>query len=322
MMTSILYESEKKTMYETISLANLSHEDWLRLRKTGIGGSDAGAICGLNPYSSAMHVYWDKISQELIREDKEAMRQGRDLEEYVAKRFCEATGFKVRRCNLMYRSKKNPFMIADIDRFVVGQPAGLECKTANAYQAEKWKHGEIPPHYLLQCCHYMAVTGKKEWYLAVVILGREFQYRKITWNDQVIQNLIAIEREFWTSHILQRRLPSPDGSNAFEEALGTYFPLAKKGSSIPLVGFDEKLNRREELIRLIKKLEQEQKQIEQEVKCFMKENELAESASYRVSWSNVETTKLDTKRVKEEEPQLYENFSKTTTSRRFTVRAA
>ena len=56
-------------MYKTISLANVSHEDWLRLRKTGIGGSDAGAICGLNPYSSAMNVYRDKLSEELLLED-------------------------------------------------------------------------------------------------------------------------------------------------------------------------------------------------------------------------------------------------------------
>lgn len=309
-------------MYETISLANVSHEDWLRLRKTGIGGSDAGAICGLNPYSSAMNVYRDKLSKELIFEDNESMRQGRDLEEYVARRFCEATGFKVRRSNMLYRSKEHPFMIANIDRFLVGQDAGLECKTANAYQAEKWSHDEIPPHYLLQCCHYMAVTGKKEWYLAVVILGRDFNYVKLRWNDQIIKNLIAIEREFWNYHILQNRLPKSDGSQAFEEVLGDYFHLAKRGSSIPLVGFDEKLTHREELIAQIKKLEKEQKQIEQEVKCFMQENETAVSEKYRVSWSNVETTKLDTKRVKEEQPELYENFSKTTTSRRFTVKAA
>ena len=79
---------------------------------------------------------------------------------------------------------------------------------------------------------------------------------------------------------------------------------------------------REELIAQIKKLEKEQKQIEQEVKCFMQENETAVSEKYRVSWSNVETIKLDTKRVKEEQPELYENFSKTTTVRRFTVKAA
>ena len=52
-------------MYETISIVNMPHEEWLELRKMGIGGSDAGAICGLAPYSSAIHVYQDKTNDEI-----------------------------------------------------------------------------------------------------------------------------------------------------------------------------------------------------------------------------------------------------------------
>ena len=114
-------------MYETVSTKGMSHEEWLRMRKTGIGGSDAGAICGLNPYVSAMEVFQDKTTEGVKEVDNESMRQGRDLEDYVARRFMEETGLKVRRSNVMYRSQENPFMIADVDRLVVGQDAGLEC---------------------------------------------------------------------------------------------------------------------------------------------------------------------------------------------------
>ena len=79
-------------MCTMISTANMSREEWLKLRKTGLGGSDAGAICGLNPYSSPMKVYQDKTSEDVSDQDNEAMRQGRDLEDYVARRFMEATG--------------------------------------------------------------------------------------------------------------------------------------------------------------------------------------------------------------------------------------
>ena len=163
-------------MYEKISLKGVSHEQWLKLRKTGIGGSDAGAVCGLNPYSSAMKVFQDKISDTVKEADNEAMRIGHDLEDYVAKRFTEATGLKVRKSNFMYRSKEHPYMLADVDRLIVGEDAGLECKTASAYSADKWADGNIPLHYVMQCYHYMAVTGKRTWYLAAVILGKEFVY--------------------------------------------------------------------------------------------------------------------------------------------------
>lgn len=128
----------------------MTNTEWLELRKTGIGGSDAGAVCGLNPYSSPIKVFYDKTGRETKELDSEAVRQGHDLEEYVAQRFMEATGFRVRRSNYMYRNIKYPFMIADVDRLVVGEDAGLECKTASAYNADKWKDGEIPLHYVMQ----------------------------------------------------------------------------------------------------------------------------------------------------------------------------
>lgn len=309
-------------MYTSISTAGISREEWLKMRKSGIGGSDAGAICDLNPYSSPMNVYQDKTTDEISNIDNEAMRQGRDLEEYVAGRFTEETGLKVRRSNKMYRSKEHPFMLADVDRLIAGEDAGLECKTASILNADKWKDGRIPPHYLIQCLHYMAVTGKKQWYIAVVILGVDFKYRKITWNQTLIDELTAVEEAFWNHHVIPRKMPEPDGSEACGEALSRYFHSARKKSSIPLVGFDEKLKKREEIQKGIRRLEQEQRQIEQEIKCYMQDNELAFNDRYRVSWSNVDTARLDAKRLKEEQPEIYKNFINITTSRRFSIKAA
>lgn len=113
-------------MKRLVSTLDLSHGEWLRYRKLGIGGSDAGAICGLNPYVTAMQVYHDKISDTADDTANEAMRQGRDLEEYVAQRFMEATGKKVRRANAIFYNEENPFMLANVDRLIVGEDAGLE----------------------------------------------------------------------------------------------------------------------------------------------------------------------------------------------------
>ena len=307
-------------MCTTISTLNMSREKWLQLRKSGIGGSDAGAICGLNPYASPMSVYRDKTSEDLSDLDSETMRQGRDLEDYVARRFMEATGLKVRRSNMMYRSEEYPFMIADVDRLIVGEDAGLECKTASAYNADKWKDGEVPLHYLMQCCHYMAVTGRNAWYIAVVILGQDFKYARIDRDEQLISQLVAIEEAFWNNHVRPRVIPAPDGSKACDEVLEQYFHRARKESTIPLIGFDEKLNRRTELLGQIAELEREQKQIEQEVKLYMQDNELASSDRYRVSWTNVDTARLDTKRLKAERPEIYQDFPKITSSRRLTIK--
>ncbi len=309
-------------MFEKISLAGVDTKGWLRLRKSGIGGSDAGAICGVNPYSSAMKVFQDKTNESVEEQDNEAIRIGHDLEDYVAQRFMEATGLKVRKSNFMYRSKEHPFMIADVDRLVAGEDAGLECKTASAYNADKWADGNIPLHYVLQCYHYMAVTGKRTWYIAAVILGREFTYRKLEWDEELISGLIAMEEDFWNGHVVKRIMPPPDGSKACDEVIEQYFHTAKKASEIKLVGFDEKLKRREEILRYVAELQEEQKQIEQEVKLFMKDNELVSSECFRVSWKNIDSTKLDTTRIKSERPEIYIDYGKASHYRRFEVKAA
>ena len=310
-------------MYIKIPIKDLSREEWLKLRKTGIGGSDAGSICGMNPYSNAMKVFHDKTSDTIEeQQDNEAIRQGHDLEEYVAQRFMEETGLKVRRSNFMYRNLEYPFMIADVDRLVIGEDAGLECKTASAYNADKWKDGEIPLHYIMQCYHYMAVTGKRVWYIAAVILGREFTYRRLEWDDALISQMTAAEQYFWKNHVEKGIMPDPDGSKACDEVLRQYFHTARKSVEIELVGFDEKLDRRAALLEQIAPLQQELNQIEQEVKLYMKDNETASSSRFKVMWSSVEKTSLDTKRIKLEKPEIYQEYAKVSVSRRFQIKSA
>lgn len=309
-------------MYEKISTEKMGREEWLALRKTGIGGSDAGTVCGINPYSSAMKLFYDKTGKEVEEQENEAMRQGHDLENYVAQRFTEATGLKVRRSNYMYRNTEYPFMIADVDRLVVGEDAGLECKTASAYQADKWKDGDIPLHYMLQCYHYMAVTGKRTWYIAAVILGKEFVYHKLEWDNELIESLIHAEKRFWEDYIIPQKMPNPDGSKICNEVLNQYFHSAKDKSVVKLVGFDEKLDRRAEIIKQVDSLQQELTYIEQEIKLFMQENERAFSDKYRISWVNVKSIRLDTKLLKQEKPEIYKEYAKPSSSRKFQIRVA
>lgn len=269
---------------------DLSHEEWLKLRKQGLGGSDAGAVCGVNPYSSAFSVYVNKTGEEAEIEDNERLRQGRDLEEYVARRFTESSGLKVHKTNYLYRHDDHPWMIADVDRVIAYENAGLECKTVNAWSADKWKSiDKLPESYFLQCQHYMAVMGWDYMYLAGLILGSDFVYYRIDRNEELIHSLIKIEKDFWENNVLARVIPDPDGSKAYDDMLGGYFN-AKKESSIPLIGLDSDLKRRGELTGLLSKMETEKKMIDQKLKLYLGENEVAENDHYRVSWKMSEST--------------------------------
>lgn len=309
-------------MFRTLAKTkDLDHEIWLKYRKLGIGGSDAGAICGLNPYVSPISVYLDKTSDKIIVKDNEAMRQGRDLEQYVADRFTEETGKRVRRDNRILQNVENPFMFANVDRMIVGESAGLECKTASPYSSSHWEDGHIPEHYQIQCHHYMAVTGAKEWYIAVVILGREFKFAKIKRDEEVISSLISIEKDFWENNILKRKMPSPDGSTIADEVINSYYK-SSMNKSIELQQYEEQLKRRDEIINLIAKMDKEKKEIEQKVKIAMEDAEMAITSAHRISWKSYSTARIDLDRLKKEQPDIYTSYRKQSNSRRFIVEAA
>lgn len=302
-----------------VSTKDMDHDTWLQYRKKGIGGSDAGSICGLNPYSSAVTVFLDKTQQLQEKEDNESMRQGRDLEEYVSRRFMEETGKKVKRANSIFYSREHPFMLANVDRLIVGENAGLECKTASAYSASNWKDGHIPESYEIQCHHYMAVTGADAWYIACVILGKEFVWKKIERDEEIIRMLINIESDFWNQNVLANKIPAPDGTKASDELIKTYYGSSDPGKKIELIGFDEKLKRRADIISLEEKLDQEKSQIEQEIKMYMEDAEKAESDQYSVSWKTISSNRVDSKKLKKEYPDVYAACAKTSESRRFTI---
>ena len=122
--------------------------EWLKERQAGIGGSDVGAILGVNKYKTAFQVYIEKtetISE--VKEQSEAAYWGDQFEDIVAKEFEKRTGKKVRRDRKHYKNSEYPFMVANIDRKVVGENAILECKTANQYLASEWKDAEIQASY-------------------------------------------------------------------------------------------------------------------------------------------------------------------------------
>ena len=111
-----------------VDVKDLTHEEWLNWRRKGIGGSEVGAICGLSKYKSAYAIYLSKIDELPYEKQSEQAHFGDVLEEVVAREFARVTGKKVRKKNKMLRHKDHNFMLANIDRLVVGEKAFLECK--------------------------------------------------------------------------------------------------------------------------------------------------------------------------------------------------
>ena len=299
----------------------MSREEWLAARKKGIGGSDASAILGLNPYSSPLRVYLDKIGKSEEKETNEAMRQGTDLEQYVAERFTEDTGKAVKRCNKILQHPDYPWMLANVDRLIVGENAGLECKTTSPYSKFKFDEGEINPHYYWQSMHYMAVTGAERWYVAVLVLGKAFHVFELERDEDAISALVDAEQIFWEQHVEPKVPPLPTGTDVDDEAVSILYPQGDDGEEVLDVDMDDDLNLRALKVKQRDELDAEIKEIDQRVKLAMGDFQRGISAGWKISWTNTSTSRVDTKLLKAKYPQIAEEVTKVTAGRRFSITA-
>ena len=285
-----------------ISTKGMSHDEWLKHRQKSIGGSDASAILGMNAYSSPYTVWADKLGKLPPKEDSEAMRIGRDLEEYVAQRFTEKTGKKVRRENNIILNPDFPFAHANIDRMVIGEDAGLECKTTSSLNLAKFKNGEFPDNYYAQCVHYMMVTGCKRWHLGVLVLGRGFFEFTIERDEDEIAALAKSEADFW-EYVKKQTPPAVDGTDSTTKTISTIFPNSNT-ETVNLFAYETDLKSYMTFNSLIKDIEKQRDEVANRIKAFLGEAGKGESDGFKVSWSATERTTFDHKRFAEENPDV------------------
>ena len=301
-----------------ISTVGMSHDEWLEHRRKSIGGSDASAILGMNTYCSPYTVWADKLGKLPPNEDNEAMRLGRDLEDYVAKRFTEETGKKVRRENNIIINPDYPFAHANVDRMIVGEDAGLECKTTSVMNLKRFKDGEYPENYYCQCVHYLMVTGAKKWHLAVLILGVGLKVFTIERDEEEIAALAKSEEAFW-EYVKNNTPPETDGSESTSETLTTIYPESN-GNTVNLFAYEESLKQYIAIGKQIDELKKLKEEMANNVKAFMGEAGKGESNHFKVSWSSSLRTTFDHKKFASDNPNLdLTQYYKSSNTRTFRV---
>ena len=301
-----------------IDTRNMPRDQWLELRKKTIGGSDAAGIVGLSSYATPYTVWANKTGRLPDSEDNEAMRQGRDLEEYVARRWMEATGKTVRRCNAMLYNSLYPYAHADIDRSVMGENAGLECKTTSTLNIRQFHGVDFPEKYYVQCVHYMAVTGAVRWYLAVLVLGKGFYNFVLERNQEEIDALMAAERDFW-EFVKNDSPPDLDGLEATGEALQAIYP-ASDGSSIQLFGRESMLSEYFSLRNEAQLLEERMDQIVNTIMEDLQDSERGSCGGFSVLWKSQTRRQFQPKEFEKAHPEIdLRPYYKHTTSRPFKI---
>jgi putative phage-type endonuclease len=304
---------------------DMSREMWLRFRRKGLGGSDIGALMGFNKWKSPMDVYLDKMG-ELPDQDEisEAAYFGNRLENFVAEEFMLKTGLKVRRNNFLLQHDEYPFLLANVDRVIVASgddgPGILECKTASEYLKQSWNEDEVPPSYFLQVQHYLAVTGYKYGWIASLIGGNKFYHKRIERDDELIEQMIEVASNFWNNHVVPGIPPEWDGSAASSDLLDKMYPNAQKNQIVLPSKADELINEFEKAKENEKFWKGEKDKYANQLKGFLEDNEVGATEDRKVFWKNQSRSSIDSKKLREEEPEIYNKYIKTSTFRKFEVK--
>ena len=237
-------------------------------RATGIGGSDAAAVCGLNPYKSPVDVYLEKVGAAAPVDETERMFWGNKLEDVVADVYSDRTGRKVRRRNRTCRHRQHPFMLGHIDRDVVGERRLLECKTADKWTIGQWGEpgtDEVPDYYLVQVAHYLAVL---DYDVADLLLfnGTEASGIYTIPRDRELEaNLVEREHDFWMRHVLPEVPPPPTRA----ADLRVLFPRDSGGSIVATPEIAAKCAQLKALRKALKQGEAETEEMALEIRAFM-----------------------------------------------------
>ena len=305
-----------------VETEGLSREEWLRYRKCGIGGSDVAAILGISKWNSAISLWLDKTNQtnEPV-EENEAMQWGTIMEPIIRNHFAEVTGKTVVEVKAMLQHPEHPFMLADVDGLTTddeGNPAILEIKTASEYKRSEWEN-DIPSYYQTQVQHYLCVTGVQKAYVAVLIGGNSFKVYEVDADAEIQSMLIAVEKDFWNK-VQNMIRPEMDGSDAAKNLLDS---LYHGGISEEIVMPDEAIEYVDAYIEACAE-EDNAKAKKQDaanhIKEIMGDYDKATCLGHSISWKPVSSERLDSKALKEAEPEIYEKYVKKSISRRFTIK--
>ena len=234
---------------------------WLQERRSGLGGSDAAAILGLSRWATEIDVWMAKTGLAPERGETEAMWWGSAVEEIVARRYVEKTGRKLWNPERVFRHPEREFLVGTPDRLVLGAKLGVEVKTASIYSAADWgREGsdEIPPAYVIQCCHYLALTGFPVWDVAVLIGGADFRIYRVVRDVEFEREFVERLSDWWDRHVIRGERPGFDGSEGSGRYLAARFPKAEERTIIEApVEAEEHVARIEQAKTAVKTWEEE-----------------------------------------------------------------
>jgi putative phage-type endonuclease len=288
-----------------------TREEWLSIRKNGIGSSEVASILGLNPFQYAYQLWLNKTGKETNTEENFFMKAGHYLEDAVSQFWQDETGKVVIKSSAgdwLIQDEKRPWMQVSPDRtFWIKEGSKekgiLECKTTQrSIDAEA-----IPMHWFCQVQYQLGVAGMRHGSIAWLTAGREFGYKDIELDDTFFKYLTEAVDRFWNYNVKENHEPA---LTSVQDVVEKY-PTHTEGKQVEVSqdiynNYCELVSYREQ----IKDLEAKKDECEERLKLAFGD---AEALTYMgtpiATWKAPKPSlKFDARIFKEKYPNLYDEF--------------
>lgn len=279
-----------------ISTEDLKKLDWLLYRQKGIGGSDISSVCNINPYKSALALYYEKTAE--IKENEEeniAMEMGTYLEPFLKGKFekwikkNEDIDIKVESLPYILQHPIDKIALANVDGVFLHPVKGdclVEYKTTSERNYKEWEEDKLPDYYYLQCQWYLYVMNYKYCYLAFLIGNKKFDVKIIERNEEVIKQIAEKANFFWNNFVIPKIPPAPDGTESSSETLAKLYPKEEEGKIIT-IDVEKNLEVIESLNEQIKQYQSQVDTEKQYIKSIMGTAEIAICGNKKITWREV-----------------------------------
>lgn len=297
-------------------------KEWHEQRRTGIGGSDIAAFAGLSPYTTPDEAWLEKTG-EIPPADlsgNAAVRWGSRLEAVIADAYAEEQNVRVERVNRTLRRQDKPWMMAHLDRRIVGASEGLEIKAFGLHNLGTGEWGEsgstqIAPYVAAQVGWYLAVTGWDRFWLAVLFGGQDLRLYVVERDIELLSKLEEIGERAWGW--VERRERPPilsvaDARRRWPNSLGASV------IATPEIQLAERTLR--DASAQLKIIEAERDELQAQIMAYMGDADtlVATDTKTRLrTWKTQSATRIDVERFRAEQPDNAAFFSVTSESRVF-----
>ncbi len=290
-----------------------THEEWLTVRRSGIGGSDVAAILGLDDYRGPLRVWEEKAGYREPENDR--MKWGKRLEGVIAEGFEEETGLVTSVPAGTFAHLDRPWALANIDRHVLEDGlvvAPLELKNKSEYVAKKWEgNDEAPDSPAIQAHWYTAVGGYSHSYVAALLGGNRITVFRQERNEELIAELFRICGEWYQRHLVEGVRPKADGNKGTKDLLAALYEVKPEAvKEIPLDEAKALRAARASLKDQAKALEEQLTEVENQMRDRAGADAIVK-AGKSVAWTWKPSGKFSDKQFREKYPDLVEKYTTT-----------